>query len=241
MGVQMGLGLSTPKLEYMPWRNEYSLTFDGANDHATITDVAEEIDISKGTISCWVKFDATSINGSIFKASVDANNNIALTYINSSTKLTFQYKAAGTATKVDHSLAGVEGNDTWYHIAITWNVASDEVKAYVNGSQTGTTQSSLGTFSGTIDAVVVAKNSLANNSYFSGHIDNLSIFDVTKSDDEITTIYNAGKPKDMTQGFAGLIAYYVMNEGSGTTVSDDSTNNNDMTLVHAPAWTTDVP
>ena len=74
-----------------------------------------------------------------------------------------------------------------------------------------------------------------------GYIDNLSIFDVTKSDDEITTIYNAGKPKDMTQGFAGLIAYYVMNEGSGTTVSDDSTNNNDMTLVHAPAWTTDVP
>ena len=73
MGVQMGLGLSTPKLEYTTWHNKYSIEVDGANDYMTMDGVAGEINVNLGTFSAWIKLDSTAINGVILKASIDSN------------------------------------------------------------------------------------------------------------------------------------------------------------------------
>jgi hypothetical protein len=44
-------------------------------------------------------------------------------------------------------------------MAIQWSVANDEVKAFINGVQVGTTQTVLGTWVGAVAAARVANNS----------------------------------------------------------------------------------
>jgi len=232
----MGLGLSTPKLEYTTWHNKYSIEVDGANDYMTMDGVAGEINVNLGTFSAWIKLDSTAINGVILKASIDSNNNIALTYVNSTEKIQMQYKGGGTS-KIAAGAFENEGDDTWYHVMGTWDTTSSGyVKLYINGSlqQTST---GLGTFSGTIDKVYSGRNTLNSNSYFHGHIDNLAIFNNVQ---DATDLYNGGKPNDITS-YSGLVGHWRMGEGSGTSIADKSSNNNATTLVHSPAWTTDIP
>ena len=238
MGVQMGLGLSVPKLEYLRWYNKYSLSFDGANDYMVMDEAAELVDKDNGTVSLWTKLDSTSSNGIMFKASVDSDNFIAITYNNSAQEIQMTYRAAGTS-KVANGAFAHEASNAWHHVAVTWNTDEDFVKGYVDGTRIETV-TSLTTFAGTINKVYAARNTLSANSYHAGHLDSIAIFSNTKSDAEIVTLYNNGKPNDLAL-YSGLVGYWRMDEGSGTTVEDLSSNNNTSDLIHAPAWTTDVP
>mgnify|MGYP003116770401 FL=1 len=218
------------------FHNNNSLLLDGTNDHMQIDGLANDISTTAGTVSAWVKLDSTSANGVVFKASVDTNNQVGMIYLNSAQQMRFQYKAGGTSKLIDQAFA-YEGNDTWYHIMITWDTDADEMKAYINSSAVGSTQSSLGTWSGSIDAVDVGKNSLADNSYFTGHIDQVSVFTSVVS---ATTLYNGGTPGNLT-GMANLKAWYQFNEGSGTSIADSSGTGNTGTLVNGAAFNTDTP
>tara|TARA_R100000152_G_C6766251_1_gene191205 strand:- start:647 stop:1339 length:693 start_codon:yes stop_codon:yes gene_type:complete len=218
------------------FHNPASLSFNGSTEYIDCTTVAEEVSIARGTVSAWVKLDSTSINGVIFKASVDANNNVTMNYNNSSQKIQMQYKAGGTAKVADASFA-FEGNDTWYHLCMTWDTGADELKGYIDGTQIDSTLSSLGTWSGTIDTVMSAKNSLANNSYWSGHITHLAVFDGVVSP---TLLYNGGTPGNLN-GLSGLKMWFTMREQSGTSVADYSGTGNTGTLYNTPTWTTDTP
>ena len=234
----MGLGLSVPKLEYLRWYNKYTLSFDGANDYMTMDDVAENMDKDQGVVSLWVKLDATSSNGVMFKASVDADNLISIAYNNSAAEIQMTYRADGTS-KVANASFDKEGTDTWHHVAIVWNTTSDFVKGYVDGTRIETV-TSLGTWAGTIDKVYAGRNTLAASSYHAGHIDSIAIFSKSQDDGEIVTLYNNGKPNDLTR-YSNLIGYWRMDEGTGTAVLGKSTNSIEAQLIHAPAWTTDVP
>ena len=72
-------------------------------------------------------------------------------------------------------------------------------------------------------------------------LDEVAVFDSVKN---ITTLYNSGTPTDLT-AVAGLIGYWRMEEGIGTTTTDSSINSNTGTLTTAniglPTWDTDVP
>ena len=147
----------------------------------------------------------------------------------------FQYKAGGTTKKIDHSVS-IENDGNWHHVAITWDTSADELKGYIDGSAVGSTQSSLGPWSGSINAFAIGKNSLANNSYWTGHIDQLSIFTSVVS---IGTLYNGGTPPNLN-GMDDLVAWWEFNEGSGTSVVDSSGTGNTATLVNGTAFAADV-
>jgi hypothetical protein len=120
---------------------------------------------------------------------------------------------------------------------MTWDTTADELKAYINGVSVGSAKTSLGTWSGTIDNVYVARNTTASNSFYAGHIDELSIFNTVET---AATIYNSGAPGDLLS-HAGLIGWWRMEEGTGTTIADSSRAGNTMTLYNTPSHTTDVP
>ena len=154
----------TPNIHF---HNNNSALFDGVNDHMTIAGLTNDIDSGAGSVSMWVKQDSTSINNSYYKASVDANNNISITYLNSSQVMRFQYKAGGTAELVDSAFA-FEGNNNWYHVVLTYDTTADggngEVKGYVNNAQAGSTQAIAGSFSGS-KVVYNPANSASMNSF----------------------------------------------------------------------------
>ena len=237
LGLGHGIHTDTPGTGKV-FHNNYSILFDGVNDHITIHTVAGNIDKDKGTYSVWVKFNSTSTTGIILKSSVDTSNHITLAYDGSSNEMLFIYKAGGSAKKVEHSVT-VEGTGNWVHLAMTWDASQDELKGYINGSQVSSTVGSLSEFSGTIDAVTSGKNSLANDTYFVGYIDEISAFDEVV---DIPTLYNEGSPKDVEfSGLAGLIGYWRFTEGTGTSVADEATASNTATLVNGAAWSIVTP
>ena len=233
----------TPNVHF---HNNNSALFDGTNDHMTMAGLTNDIDSGAGSVSMWVKQDSTSINNSYYKASVDSNNNISITYINSAQVMMFQYKAGGTAELIDSAFA-FEGNNNWYHVVLTYDTAADggngEVKGFVNTTQAGSTQAIAGTFSGTIDNVMTGKNTLADNSFVAGHVSQMTIWTTALTTAQIAQLYNGGTPGNplMNSNIANLIGWYGFNEGSGTSVADLSGTGNTATFVNGTTFNTDTP
>tara|TARA_R100000808_G_C2143363_1_gene151144 strand:- start:1012 stop:1743 length:732 start_codon:yes stop_codon:yes gene_type:complete len=236
IGNSLSSAITTPgKL----FRNKYSIEFNGSTQYMTMNDTASDISTANGALSVWTMLGNTSINAVPLKFSVDSNNQVSFMYKNSDQEWWFTYKAGGTGkqTKVGTS-AEQDGN--WYHLAMTWDTTADEVKCYVNGSEVGDEPlSGLGTWSGTIDKVYSGMNTLADNSYWTGHIDEITIFKETLTDAEISTLYNGGSAKDAEfSAISGLVGYWRFTEGTGTSVADESIYNNSATLVNSPTWRT---
>ena len=76
------MGILINSSDRVQFHNTGSLSFDGSTEYMTFDGLANDISTDTGTVSAWIKMDATSINGAIFKASIDSNNNIAMTYNN---------------------------------------------------------------------------------------------------------------------------------------------------------------
>ena len=212
------------------WTNSYSIDFDGTNDYMTADGIFNDISVSAGTVSLWVKLDTSASNDMLFKFDVDRNNQASIAYISSTTSMRFQYKAGGTNKSFDHSVS-VEADGNWHHYVITWDTSADQMKGYIDGSQVDSTQTGLGTWSGTINAFRIGANSIANNSYINGRIDQVAIFTSVVS---ASTLYNSGTPYDLSS-VSNLVGYWEMNEGSGTSIADSSG-----TLVNGAAFASDV-
>ena len=90
---------------------------------------------------------------------------------------------------------------------------------------------------------MTGKNTLADNSYVSGHVSQLTVWKTALTSAQITQLYNRGTPGNplMNSNVANLIGWYGFNEGSGTSVTDLSGTGNTATLVNGAAFNTDTP
>jgi len=225
------MGISAPAA----WSNTYSIDLDGTNDYMTADGIFDDISVSAGTISMWIKLDETDGNGVLIKADVDKSNQLGMAYLNSRNEMRFQYKAGGTNKAIDHSVS-IENDGNWHHVVLTWDTEADQLKGYIDGEQVGDTVTELGEWSGEIDAFRVGANSIADNSYVNGHIDQVAIFTSVVS---ASTLYNSGTPYDLSD-ISNLVGYWEMNEGEGTSIADSSGTGNTGTLVNGAAFASDV-
>ena len=106
--------------------------------------------------------------------------------------------------------------NNWYYVMATKNGTNEKI--YVNGSLVKTTSygadDSVGNKSGAIGRAG------DNTSYLSGKIDQVRIYDYARTPAQIAWDYNKGKP----------VAHWRFDEGQGTTLYDESDNNNDGAL-----------
>ena len=128
--------------------------YDGTNDFADVqtATLAAAFSGAAGTIAAWAKVNAAGIwtDGSwnyIARLAVDNNNEIKLIKTNTNNRLEFTYNAGATSKTVYKDSMTETG---WMHLALTWDKTADQVKAYYNGSQEGTTQTTLGTWAGSL-------------------------------------------------------------------------------------------
>jgi hypothetical protein len=79
--------------------------------------------------------------------------------------------------------------------------------------------------------------------YFTGKIDEVAVWNDELTSAEVTTIYNSGYSLDVStdsgnyESADNLTGYYRFNEGSGTSLQDNSSNSNTGTITGA-TWTT---
>ncbi|HEV2521700.1 MAG TPA: LamG domain-containing protein [Candidatus Acidoferrales bacterium] len=130
--------------------------------------------------------------------------------------------------------SGAVSAGTWYHFVGVYDYAAQTLTAYLNGASIGS--SSVAGFrpstgpGGAFLSVGASNNSL--NDPFNGTIDDVRVYSRALSAAEITALYNAGN--------GGLVGWWKMDEGTGTSAADSSGQGNTMTLDGSPlpSWTT---
>lgn len=128
--------------------------FDAAEDVIAIPNAALDTPFNPalGTMGVWLKARASSVwtdgvSRIAYSVGVDANNRIFFNKTTTSNRFDVFYVAGGTSKQI----ATTSFNPTtWFHSVITWDVTSDEVKAYINGIQSGSTLNTLGTWAGAL-------------------------------------------------------------------------------------------
>ena len=216
------------------FNDNISFDFDGANDYLSASGDLPASDTleTTGSVSMWVKLDAMSANGLMWQitAETGTDNQLFILWQNASGVIRGNVKLGGTANLVD-SGSGLEGDDTWHHVVMTWGSGSKTaalniVRMYIDGSQTDTDAINHTWNDGSSPALMTfGRNSIQNNAFFNGHMNDIAIFNDILSASEVTSIYNSGSPKDESS-HSGLIAYYTMEGYSNgdDELTDDSSN-----------------
>ncbi|MEP4681788.1 MAG: LamG-like jellyroll fold domain-containing protein [Rhodopirellula bahusiensis] len=197
------------------------LEFDGTDDYVAIASSPELVMTNTMTMEAWVRPDASANTDRMiinkegeYELSIDADASI---------KWGFDNTDPGWAW---HDTNHVLTEGEWAHVAVTYD--NGTVTTYVNGDVVDVYEGS-----GAIDDAHPTMDELhiggrSNNpagQYFQGGIDDVRIWDVARSQDEIRATIDTPPSGSAT----GLVANYRFDE-SGTTVTDYSGEGNDGVL-----------
>lgn len=162
--------------------NAYTAAFSSAFSGAT------------GAIALWAKVSGAGVwTDGVLRCfdyiSVDANNRVFWRRPATDYQIDAYYVAGGTLKYVN--LTGLTSTD-WYQFAITWSKPADEFKAFVNGTQIGTTVTGLGTWAGSLSSslVTIGRDADPANTW-SGSIAHVAVWDKVITPTEVLRIYTA--------------------------------------------------
>ena len=129
--------------------------FDGTDDNVNIytAALATAFDGDEGTLMLWQKvYSAAVWTDDTYRFGLilgyNTSNRIQLLKGNDadSNELVASRRASNTNKKASTAVTPT----AWFHHAITWSTTADEQRNYYAGSQYGTTQTSLGSWTGTL-------------------------------------------------------------------------------------------
>jgi len=191
------------------------LQCDGVDDYVDIGD----IDLADAfSISAWIKITSLGklmIVGKTFQT--------YQFYVSPEGNLMFQ---RNSTTPINYPAGLVP--DIWYHVAVTFDTTNG-MSLYLNGSLV----SANGDISVTNENDAVTKIGATNftpRHFFSGIIDEVRIYRLALTSQEIQNLYGRHYVND-------LLSYYAFEEGSGLIADDSSGNGNDGTINGGAAWT----
>lgn len=175
-GTNSGMTLNQPAVFGTGWAS------NAAAHHIDIDVISGDFNPPEGSWEFWIISrtagqwtDSTLHYFGIGR--VDASNEVRI-FKSAGNDTALDYVAGGFADGV--IIAGFDPGTLPTHLAIAWSVAADEVRVFVNGVQTGTTQTGLGTWAGTIATARIA-NSNSDNSSFLGTYDEVRIGNVYRT------------------------------------------------------------
>ncbi|MCF7918651.1 MAG: FG-GAP-like repeat-containing protein [Candidatus Cloacimonetes bacterium] len=234
---------SVTKEEYIRvFDGESALRFTAGNNHVQIPAIPEINFVNTFSIEAWIcpddyGYNPTTGMGRILdkdKISIFLCNNYPL--YNSHSLVVKMVHAGGSISAVttpENSINLTEGR----HIAVTYD-GEGELKIYLNGiEQQLTVQSApAGVLEDNADIDCLIGNHLSLNAAFTGIIDEVRLWNVVRSQQEILenmTHYVTGTE-------AGLAGYWSFNEGCGEQVYDFSVNQNTGEMINC-IWEQGTP
>tara|TARA_R100000655_G_scaffold104012_1_gene150823 strand:- start:4229 stop:7084 length:2856 start_codon:yes stop_codon:yes gene_type:complete len=213
--------------------NNNSMEFlNGDNNYLNFGDILAEDDghYDSWTVELWIWLDTTGAKPILslgFKDSPEASEtNIAFNLsIPSGDDLTVSYEyGSGSAVSEQDTDFGM-GTGTWTHICATRNNADDKIRMYKNGALVHTSSATTdpsGGDSSSVELLVGRNQNYASGTYFNGKMAHIRIWNIARTDQEISNHYQTVVDNTAT----GLVAYWKLDEGVGDTVYDSSTNSN---------------
>jgi len=177
------------------------------------------------TLECWINPSVvvgTQNTRAIGSRSNDTLHGVGFGY-NGSSRFLFT-----TFGHQDFLFDATVSTNTWTHIAVSFS-SGFSARLYVNGVfQQQITGSTAATTSG-INMYIGQGGS--GIEYFTGKIDEVRMWNDIRTDAEIKKFYS----EEVDSGSANLVGYWKLDEGSGSTTADETTNNNDGTLLNMEA------
>ncbi len=212
-----------------------ALDFDGSNDYASAADHASLDLTSPFTIEGWVMLDAYDATNTLrWIGKRDAGGTSGYSFgVRTNGLLQFDTYGVTTYTTTSYVLpVGV-----WVHVAAVMD-ASFDVTFYVNGLAVETLAGASAALANSVALGIGNVDGTATLArYWNGRIDDVRIWSTARTASQVRSYMN----KDLLGTETGLVAYWKMDEATGTTVADDSPNSNTLTLAAStatPAWVT---
>jgi len=224
-----------PKTHARP-PGSHALWFDGKGDHIHVQHSPSLALTDACTLEAWVCFQqGGTLNPRIVSKGWDRQNGFefATWGIGATRKLNFGMRRVGDFA----SSAKISANE-WHHVAVTYD--ADNVCIYLDGKATDK-DLSRGPLARNDTALNIGRNSQTKRDLYRGAIDEVRIWNVARTADEIRASMNLALAGDEP----GLVAYWDFEEGQAQTVKDRSGKGNDGRLGDAdtadrndPFWIT---
>ena len=212
-----------------------SLNFDGTDDYVDITNTAFNGQFS---FSTWFYTANNSQTGIIFGEGTggggSASPKIGIVTGNFFVRIVDLGSSDATVA--------VPTSNQWHHLVVTRDSA-DKIDLYVDGGGANRLFGNVaqpGTY--TLDKLGI--NGQYVDQQFSGRLDEVRVYNRALTAAEVQDLYQ--KTQSDTVGASnkrdslalGLAGYWKLDDASGTTATDSSTNGNNGTLTNGPTWTT---
>jgi hypothetical protein len=238
---RLGLGLSLNKVNtpFAAFANTYSLAFDGTDDYVDIS--INNFCDGDFSIGYWAKNDMESADywrGVSLSPTYQTGLFIAHHRILGKDSLGNDFDK--TFPTVGGTVGGTYGE--WHYHVVTYDISTKTFNLYVDDASP-TTKTITGDLKTDEDMIRIGRN---GGYYFEGNLDEVAVWDAALDGDAVTAIYNSGTPIDLTSdsgdydNSGDLQGWWRMEEGSGSSVADSSTNSNTGTISGA-TFSTDVP
>ena len=203
--------------------NGYFIELDGVNDYMN---TAADATAQDATYSFWMKSSTSSNNKGIFGHGSASTGGFGIW-----ADRPLAYFGGGWQCYWDEDDKTDDGN--WHHWMVFVDISAiGSSKLYIDGTLIGVDQvRSYGSLNAYSYGITVGRS---HNDYFTGSIDEFAIFtgDITSCAE---TYYNSGTPTDLSSE-SNLIGYWRMEENTGTSVADGSSNSNAGTLTNGAAF-----
>lgn len=172
-----------------------SASFNGTTSYVNIYSASLNTALTPNemTMMAWVKVSGAGVWTDntlrwFFQFRADANNRAILLKTNTTNQLQWFLMSGGVNKAVlDTSLAGDTG---WFHMLWTITDTGDALKAYLNGSQVGSTQTGIGTFVGVLgaDTCSIGAQGASATSVWSGYIAHAAAWNGVLGQSDITRL-----------------------------------------------------
>jgi hypothetical protein len=205
-----------------------ALDFDGTNDYVDLGNLNYISGGASGeyTLEVWIKLDAYNASHTYFFGDEQLANNGVLWEISPSGYVTTFHmtpNARVSSTNIQVPL------NKWTHLALVQNGST--VVSYVNGAFDATLLSGP-QHQETATSTLLGKFPASNDRFLNGQLDEVRVWNVARSQTDIQNSMH----KMLSGRESGLAYYYTFDQGSGTSLIDQSTNGQNGTLTNGPSW-----
>jgi hypothetical protein len=217
-------------------RYGYQLSFNGSNQYFVADAVSDAVAGSNWTIELWFRPTRNVTYTEAIFAFNGTANRIEVGVGPSSGNKLYIY-SPGSSPTTAYGATAISPN-TWYHMAIRFNSATRGIDMILNGANSPEVSRTLPVADvvQTGDRFSLAQewDEAAASGFFAGQIDEVRVWNSVLS----TTNIANNQFREIATNSSGLLAYYKMTNNSGTTVTDNTGNGRNGTLVNSVVWQT---
>ena len=175
--------------------NEYSFNFDGVDDYVDCGDFSA---YDNGDFSCsiWV-YKTTSTATERFISNSGASAKAGFDIVMDRYENINVVRNTRTGDTASGYIAIGFTINTWHHITATYKDSTKTLKIYLDGVLKDTSTGTTSTNSASIPLSIGCYSSGVSQ-FFTGNLDEVSVFDTELSASDVTSIFNSGVPNDIS-------------------------------------------